>query len=195
MSVRRLTIFCGSRPGADPAYLRLAQEVGTLFAQRGIGVVYGGGGAGMMGAVADAALAVGGEVFGVMPRELVRREQAHAGLTELRLVDSMHERKALMESLGDGFVALPGGMGTLEEISEALTWAQLGIHHKPCALLDVKDYWAPLRASFDQFISQGFLRPEYGELLLHSRSPEDLLDQLEVWKSPAIQSWVSRYNI
>jgi uncharacterized protein (TIGR00730 family) len=159
---------------------------------RGIGLVYGGGSVGLMGLLADAVLAGGGMVDGVIPRRLARKEIAHAGLTRLHRVGSMHERKALMADLSDAFVALPGGMGTLEELAEILTWAQLGLHRKPCALLDVEGYWRPLVAFFDHAVEEGFLRPGHRALLLVETDPEALLDRLAAWKAPPAERWIDR---
>ncbi|MCB9899077.1 MAG: TIGR00730 family Rossman fold protein [Planctomycetes bacterium] len=189
--MRSLCVFCGSSPGRDPAYLEAAREMGALLAGRGIGLVYGGGGTGLMGALADAVLSAGGRATGVIPRGLQVREVAHDGLTELHVVESMHERKALMARLADGYVALPGGMGTLEEIAEILTWGQLGIHRKPCGLLDVGGYWTHLVATFDRFVDEGFLRPLYRELLVTERRPSALLDALLGWNAPDIPRWIA----
>ena len=182
--MKRLCVFCGSAVGRQPAYAEAARELAALLVDRGIGVVYGGGSVGLMGALADAVLAKGGEVIGVLPRGLARKELAHAGLSELHLVDSMHERKALMASLSDGFVALPGGLGTLEEVFEVLTWAQLGIHRKPVGLLDVAGYWAGLVALLRHAVAEGFVRPEYAELLLVESAPAPLLDRFLAWQPP-----------
>lgn len=157
--VRRVCVFCGASPGHDPAYVALAASVGAGLAERGIGLVYGGGRIGMMGAVADAALAAGGEVIGVIPRRLVDRELAHAGVTELRVVETLHERKAGMAALSDGFIALPGGLGTLEELAEVASWAQLGLHAKPIGLLGRAGYWDDLRRWLDHAVDEGFLTP------------------------------------
>jgi len=157
-ALRRLCVFCGSASGVRPEYETSARALGSALAGRGIGVVYGGASVGLMGVVADAALAAGGEVIGVIPRALVDREVAHAGLSELHVVGSMHERKALMADVADAFVALPGGMGTLEELFEVFTWRQLGLHAKPIALLDVLGYWAGLTAFLDHAEAEGFLR-------------------------------------
>jgi uncharacterized protein (TIGR00730 family) len=162
-----------------------AQALGTELVRRGLGLVYGGGSVGLMGVIADAVLAEGGEVIGVLPRGLVGKELGHAGLTELHLVDSMHERKALMASLADGFVALPGGLGTLEEILEILTWAQLGIHRKPVGLVDVAGYWDGLLALLRHAVGEGFIRPEYAGLLLVEPAPAVLLDRFTTWR-PAV---------
>jgi uncharacterized protein (TIGR00730 family) len=174
----RICVFCGSSAGVRPSYARAARDLGILLARRGIGLVYGGGSEGLMGAVADAALAAGGEVIGVIPETLVAREFAHARLTELRIVTSMHERKALMAELSDAFVTLPGGFGTLDETCEMLTWTQLGIHEKPCGMLDVDGYFAPLLAFLDSAVVEGFLRPENRALVALDTDPERLLSRL-----------------
>lgn len=174
----RVCVFCGSAPGARPSYEAAARALGTELARRGVGLVYGGAAVGLMGSVADAALAAGGEVVGVIPGALVDREIAHAGLTELRVVGSMHERKALMAELSDAFVALPGGMGTLEELFEVFTWRQLGLHAKPIALLDVEGYWAGLVAFLEHAEAEGFLRAGTGEGLLLEDGVAAVLDRL-----------------
>ena len=158
--MRSLCVFCGSNPGIDPVYVAAAGEVGRTLAQRGVRVVFGGGRVGMMGAVADAARAAGGQVTGVIPRDLMEREIGHTGLDDLRIVGSMHERKALMAELSDGFIALPGGIGTLEELFEVYTWAQLGLHAKPLGLLDVAGFYSGLAGFLDHLVEQGFLRAE-----------------------------------
>ncbi len=165
MTIRRLCVFCGSSAGREPGHRRLAEALARALAERGIGIVYGGARVGLMGALADAALAAGGEVIGVIPRALIEREIGHTGLTELRIVESMHERKALMAELADGFVALPGGVGTLEELFEVWTWAQLGLHAKPCALLDTDGFYAPLVAFLDHQVDAGFVRAAHRAML------------------------------
>jgi hypothetical protein len=182
--MRRICVFCGSQSGRSPAHRDAARALGRLLAERGIELVFGGGRVGLMGAIADEVLASGGRAIGVIPRALLERELGHTGLTELHVVGSMHERKALMAQLSDAFVALPGGFGTFEEICEAITWAQLGLHPKPCALLDVEDYWAPLVRLFDQAVEEGFLEPRNRALVLHERDPAQLLDALACWTSP-----------
>ena len=157
--MRRVCVFCGASPGRDPGYVALAASVGEGLARRGIGVVFGGSRVGMMGAVADAALAAGGEVIGVIPRRLVEREVAHSGLTELRIVETLHERKAGMAALADGFIALPGGLGTLEELAEVASWAQLSLHTKPIGLLGRAGYWDHLLRWLDHAVEEGFLAP------------------------------------
>ncbi|MEP6954431.1 MAG: TIGR00730 family Rossman fold protein [Solirubrobacteraceae bacterium] len=156
--LRSICVFCGSNPGTDTAYVAAAGAAGEELAARGIRVVFGGGRVGMMGALADAALAAGGEVIGVIPRDLMEREIGHTALDDLRVVGSMHERKALMAELSDAFIALPGGIGTLEELFEVYTWAQLGLHAKPIGLLDVAGFYAPLAGFLDHVVDEGFLR-------------------------------------
>jgi len=183
--LRRLCVFCGASPGRDPAHAAFAREVGAALAGRGIGVVYGGGRVGLMGALADGALAAGGEVIGVIPRGLVERELAHGGVPDLRVVESLHERKALMASLADGFVALPGGLGTLEELAEAMSWAQLDLHDKPCGVLDPTGYFEPLLGFLDRAVEEGFLTREHRELLVVARDLDDLLARFEAHRAPA----------
>jgi uncharacterized protein (TIGR00730 family) len=179
-ALRRVCVYSGSNPGSRPAFAVAAAGLGRLLADEGIGVVYGGAGVGLMGIVADAALAVGGEVIGVLPDKLFEHEVGHDGLTELHVVGSMHERKALMSELSDAFIALPGGYGTIEEVVEAVTWTQLGIHDKPVGLLDVDDYFAHLVAFLDRAVDDGLLRPDSRALLLHDDDPIRLLDALRV---------------
>jgi uncharacterized protein (TIGR00730 family) len=188
--MKRICVFCGSSAGANPVYLQAAREVGRTLAGRGLGLVYGGGSVGLMGAVADAALEAGGEVVGVIPRALQLRELAHARLTTLLVVGSMHERKAKMAELSDGFLALPGGMGTLEEFAEILTWAQLGLHSRPCGLLDVAGYYRPLVAFFDRAAAEGFVRPDHRRLVMVGEKPGDLLDRFATWTPPAVERWI-----
>ncbi|HET8836478.1 MAG TPA: TIGR00730 family Rossman fold protein [Gemmatimonadales bacterium] len=188
--LRRMCVFCGSNTGSNPAYRRLAEQLGRTLAARGLGVVYGGGRVGLMGAVADGALAAGGEVIGVMPQALIDREIGHRGLTELRIVGSMHERKALMAELSDGFVALPGGIGTLEELFEMWTWAQLGLHGKPCGLLDRDGFFAPLVAFLDHLVVSGFVQPQYRAILHTAESPEELLTAFAAYQAPLLARWV-----
>jgi uncharacterized protein (TIGR00730 family) len=175
--MRRICVFCGASPGRGAGYLELAGSVGSGLAARGIGVVYGGGRVGMMGAVADAALAAGGEVIGVIPRRLVDRERAHRGLTDLRVVDTLHERKAAMAALSDGFIALPGGLGTLEELAEVASWAQLGLHAKPIGLLGRDGYWDPFLAWLDHAVAEGFIAAEHRRLVSLDPDLEGLLER------------------
>jgi uncharacterized protein (TIGR00730 family) len=193
--MNRVCIFCGSNPGTSPAYAEAARAMGTALARRGLGVVYGGGNVGLMGEVADAALAAGGRVVGVIPRSLMEKELGHAGCQELLVVATMHERKARMAELSDAFVALPGGFGTLDELCEALTWGQLGLHDKPCALLDVEGYFRPLLELFDRAVEEGFLRPENRALLLEDTEPERLLDRLARWRPVRRDKWIGRKDL
>src|SRR5438309_11302592 len=174
--MQRICVFAGSNSGARQAYLAAAKELGAEIARRGYGMVYGGASLGLMGACADAALAGGAEVVGVLPRALTSREVAHHGLTELRIVSSLHERKAVMSALSDAVVALPGGCGTLDELFEAITWGQLGLHEKPIGLLDVDGYFGPLFAFLDHIAAEGFVRPALR--LVHARTARELLDWL-----------------
>jgi hypothetical protein len=192
IAMKRVCVFCGSNKGLHPAYKDAAWETGQALAHRGIGLVYGGGNAGLMGVVADAVLAAGGEVIGVIPEALVAKEIAHTGLTDLRVVRSMHERKALMADLSDAFVALPGGVGTLEEFCEVLTWSQLGLHQKPCALLNVKGYYDHLIAMFDLAVAEQFMRPENRTLVLEAQEPVRLLDLLASYKPVFVEKWIGR---
>ena len=176
--MRRVCVFCGASSGRLPAYADAARSLGAALAARGLGLVYGGGRVGLMGAVADAALAAGGEVIGVIPQELVDRELAHPGLSELRVVGSLHERKALMAELSGAFVALPGGFGTLDELMEQLTWSQLGLHAKPVGLLDVEEYWRPLVALARHATEEGFVREADLGSIAVADDGEGLLDRL-----------------
>jgi uncharacterized protein (TIGR00730 family) len=183
--VKRVCVFCGSALGRRAVYADAARAMATALLDRGLGLVYGGGSVGLMGTLADAVLAGGGEVIGVLPKGLARKELAHNGLTELHVVPSMHERKALMASLADGFVALPGGLGTLEEVLEILTWSQLGIHQKPVGLVDVEGYWTGLLGLLHHAVQEGFVRPEYATLVLVEPGPAALLDRFAAWRPPA----------
>lgn len=190
--MRRVCVFTGSNRGARPEYGEAAGELGRLLADRGIGVVYGGARVGLMGTLADAALAAGGEVVGVIPAALVAKEVAHTGLTDLRVVESMHQRKALMSDLADAFIALPGGWGTLEEFFEVLTWAQLGLHRKPCGLLNVHRYFDGLLAFLSHTIDEGFVRSEYAAMIAVAATPGALLDRLASSTPPAVEKWLDR---
>ncbi|MEX5297925.1 TIGR00730 family Rossman fold protein [Kocuria sp. CPCC 205292] len=180
----RLAVYTGASLGSDPLFPEAARAFATALARRGVGVVYGGGHVGLMGVVADAALAAGGEVVGVMPQSLVDDETAHPGLTELRIVGTMHERKAEMAALADGFVALPGGLGTLEEIFEAWTWLQLGVHAKPVGFLDVAGYWRPLLDAVASMSAAGLVRPEYRDAAVVARDADELLERFAAWEAP-----------
>jgi uncharacterized protein (TIGR00730 family) len=173
-------------------YAQAAQAVGWMLCRRGIGLVYGGGNVGLMGVLADACLAEGGRVIGVIPQALVDREVAHSGLTELRVVSSMHERKAIMADVSDAFIALPGGYGTWEELFEMLTWSQLGIQRKPCGLLNVNGYYDPLLELADKAVSEGFLRDLNRDLLLSDDDPERLLDRLSTYSFPVVEKWIGQ---
>jgi uncharacterized protein (TIGR00730 family) len=187
----RLCVFCGSSEGARPEYAAAARALASELARRKVGLVYGGGSVGLMGVLADTALAAGGEVIGVIPGPLASRELAHPGLTEMRVVGSMHERKATMAALADGFVALPGGLGTLEETLEVLTWAQLGIHRKPVGVLNVEGYWDGLLRMLTHAVREGFVRREYLALLLFADGAAELLDRLGGWQPPAFpRAWL-----
>jgi uncharacterized protein (TIGR00730 family) len=190
--MRRVCVFAGSSPGVRLEYRTAAAALGRVVAVRGMGLVYGGARVGLMGILADAALEAGGEVVGVIPRALVAREVAHAGLTDLHMVESMHERKALMASLSDGFVALPGGWGTLDELFEILTWAQLGLHRKPCGLLNVHGYFDPLLTFVDHSIDEGFVRPEYRRLIAVADAAGPLLDLMAAATPPTFDKWIDR---
>ncbi|WP_160133720.1 TIGR00730 family Rossman fold protein [Halococcus salsus] len=183
----RLCVYCGSSIGARPAYRDAATELGRTLADRGIGLVYGGGDVGLMGAVADATLDAGGEAHGVIPASLVDAEVAHDGLTELDVVDSMHARKQRMVDLADGFVALPGGFGTLEELTEVLTWTQLGLHDNPCGLLNVADYYADLAAFFDHQVTEEFVSPAHRAMVIVENDPEALLDRFAEYEAPPLK--------
>jgi uncharacterized protein (TIGR00730 family) len=188
--VKRICVFCGSNVGARPEYRRGAEELGRLMLERKIGLVYGGGNIGLMGVVADTVLAGGGEVQGVIPRALVAREVAHAKLSKLHIVESMHERKQLMADLSDAFVALPGGYGTFEEFCEAVTWSQLGIHKKPCGLLNVEGYFDHLIGLFDHAVQERFLHPDNRALVLEARTPAEMLEKLAAWQPTAVEKWI-----
>jgi uncharacterized protein (TIGR00730 family) len=189
--MRRLCVYCGSKAGNRPDYAEAAHALGSRLAAEGVGLVYGGASVGLMGVLANAVLAGGGEALGVIPHGLAAREVAHTGLTELFVVNSMHERKALMADLADGFVALPGGLGTLEELAEALTWAQLGIHRKPCGLLNVGGFFDGLVAYFDRAEAEGLLRSEHRALLLVEAAPEALLARFRAYRPPETPQWIS----
>jgi uncharacterized protein (TIGR00730 family) len=190
--MRSVCVFSGSSPGARPSYAEAAEALGREVAARGLRLVYGGASVGLMGVVADAALAAGGEVVGVIPQHLVDREVAHTGLTDLRVTGSMHERKALMADLADGFVALPGGLGTLEEFAEIWTWGQLGLHRKPYGLLDVSGYWTSLLAFLDHAVAEGFMRPEHRAMVSVAQDAEALLEAMDHAPPPAMPKWLDR---
>lgn len=187
-----MCVFSGSLPGVEPDYSRAADNLGRALARRGLGLVYGGASVGLMGALADAALAEGGEVIGVIPEALVRKEIAHSGLSELRVVSSMHERKAAMADLADAFIALPGGLGTLEELFEVLTWAQLGLHTKPIGLLDVASFYQPLLSALQHMVAEGFIPAAHMQLLVARSEPERLLDAVAAHTPPVLpRKWLT----
>ncbi len=186
----RLCVFCGSSAGQDPVYLETARLLGETLARNGIELVYGGASVGLMGAVADAALAHGGHVIGVMPQALVDKEIAHTGLSDLRVVGSMHERKALMAELSDGFIALPGGLGTFEELFEVWTWAQLGYHKKPCALLNVAGFYDKLADFLDDVVERGFVKPIHRAMLIVQGEPDALIEAIKAYEPPKVEKWI-----
>lgn len=190
MSIESICVYCGSSPGSDPAYVRSAAAFGRLLAGRGIRLVYGGGDVGLMGAVADGALDAGGEVVGVIPQALLDLEVGHQGLTKLHVVTSMHERKAMMAELADGFVALPGGLGTFEELFEVLTWNQLGFHAKPTGILNINGYYDALITLLDGSVTARFVKPVHRALLMDETDPEVLLDRFEGWVAPVLPKWI-----
>src|SRR5215813_3806579 len=191
VAVRAVCVFCGSSTPADPRYRDAARALGALIARRNVTLVYGGGSVGLMGELADAALAHGGRVIGVIPAGLFAREVSHTGLTELREVASMHERKQLMYDLSDGFVALPGGLGTLEELAEVATWSQLGLHSKPVVLLDVDGFWGPLVAQLDRMVGTGLLKPAGRDLIQRTRSAEEALGALAAAMPALPEKWIT----
>jgi len=190
--MRRVCVFCGSSVGNQPAYAEAAQAMGAVLAKRGIGLVYGGGNVGLMGVVADAVMAHGGEAIGVIPQSLADREIAHGGITQLHVVDSMHARKAMMAELSDAFVAMPGGVGTFEEFFEVVTWTQLGLHRKPCGLLNVQGFYTPLAAFIDQAVSEGFIKPVHRAAIVVDNDPARLLTILAKVDLPAVPKWIRR---
>jgi uncharacterized protein (TIGR00730 family) len=191
--MERICAFCGASPGARPEYAQATTKLARLLAADGIGVVYGGGGVGLMGVLADAVLAEGGEIIGVIPRALVDREIAHRDVTDMRVVGSMHERKALMAELADAFIALPGGIGTIEELFEVYTWAQLGLHRKPCALLNVEGYYDGVAEFLSHAVRERFLRQETRDLLIVERDPAALIERLKAFEpTTLIPKWIDR---
>ena len=190
--MNRICVYCGSSPGKHAAYREAAAELAQLLAQQGIGLVYGGGSVGIMGSIADAMVDAGAEVIGVIPRALDEKEVSHGGVSELVVVDSMHERKALMAELSDGFIALPGGLGTIEELFEVLTWTQLGFHHKPCGLLNVQGYFDQLVAFLDHTVEQEFVKPVHRDILLVEEKADPLLRRMAAFQPPADEKWIGR---
>ncbi len=190
MNFKRICVFCGSNMGTNLAYRYAAVELGRLLAARGIELVYGGGNVGLMGVLADTVLAAGGRAIGVIPESLMAKEVGHSGLTELHIVNSMHERKALMSDLSDGFIAMPGGFGTFEEFCEVVTWSQLGIQSKPCGLLNVEGFYDSLLALFDHAVGEGFLREENRRLVLQARESKELLEKMAAFAPAPVDKWI-----
>ena len=193
--IRRVAVFCGSNPGARPDYVKGAKDLGKLLSQRGIGVVYGGSNVGLMAALAGAVQDELGDIIGVIPRMLVEREVANTSLADLRVVESMHERKALMAELADGFIALPGGIGTLEEFFETWTWGQLGMHAKPCALLNIAGYFDPLLEFLDRSVEEKFVRDVHRAMVIVESQPEALLARFEEYVPPRVVKWINAGTI
>jgi uncharacterized protein (TIGR00730 family) len=189
---KRICVFCGSSPGARPTYAEAARSLARYLAANKITVVYGGGNVGLMGTLADATLEAGGEVIGVIPQALVNREVSHTQIPDLRVVGSMHERKAMMAELSDAFIAMPGGFGTFEEFCEVLTWTQLGLHRKPCGLLNVEGYYDPLLALFDHAVAEQFVKPASRLMVISESIPELLVDQLLEYEVPVVSKWIGR---
>lgn len=187
--LKSICVYCGSNAGSMPVFAEVAAGVGAALAKAGVRVVFGGGRVGLMGIVADAAIAAGGEVIGVIPAALDRREVAHRGVSELHIVETMHERKALMAELSDAFITLPGGLGTLEELFETLTWSQLGIHQKPVGVINVAGFFDPLLTMLDHLVTSDFLDQEHRALLLEATSMADMLSQMERWTPPEVDRW------
>ena len=190
--MKRLCVYCGSSSGRLPDYAQVARQLARAMVNRNIGLVYGGASVGIMGEIANAVLEEGGDVIGIIPKGLFRKEVAHTGITELREVDSMHDRKSLMADLSDGFIALPGGLGTIEEIFEIITWSQLGMHRKPCGLLNVCHYYDKLIGFLDHAVSEQFIKEAHHSTILVDECPEALLEKFEVYEAPETVKWVDR---
>ena len=190
--MKNITVFCGSNSGFRHDYRQAAETLARLFVQNDIRLIYGGGNVGLMGIIADEVMRRGGEVIGIIPDSLDRKEVGHRGITELRVVESMHERKAQMAELADGFIAMPGGIGTFEEFFEILTWAQLGFHDKPCAVLNIAGYYDGLLALCDNAVSEGFLRPAHRQLILEDSDPETLLEKMRNLKPLRLEKWIDK---
>lgn len=195
MALKRVCVYCGSSNGKNPAYVEAAADLGRALHKSGIGLVYGGAAVGVMGAIANAVLEAGGEAIGVIPKSLALQEVAHEHLTELHVVDTMHQRKAMMAELSDGFIALPGGWGTLEELFEILTWAQLGFHHKPCGLLNIEGYYDGLIEFLDTAFEQQFVKEVYRPMLLSADNADDLLRLYTNYNAPQVRKWVSEHQL
>jgi len=194
MGLRRICVFCGSSPGARVEYRSAAIALADALVERGLGLVYGGASVGLMGVIADHVLARGGDVIGVIPDSLIELEVTHNGLPDLRRVSSMHERKALMAELADGFIALPGGFGTLDEFSEMITWGQLGLHQKPSGLLNIAGYYDDLLRFLDHAVAEGFIKPKHRSSVLIASDPDQLLDQFVQHEPPRSQKWIDRVD-
>ncbi len=195
MALKRICVYCGSSNGKDPAYTEAATDLGRALHKSGIGLVYGGAAVGVMGAIADSILEAGGEAIGVIPKSLALKEVAHEHLTELHVVDTMHQRKAMMAELSDGFIALPGGWGTLEELFEMLTWAQLGFHNKPCGILNIKGYYDGLIEFLNTAFEQQFVKEVYRPMLLTADNADDLLALYTNYHAPRVRKWVSEEQL
>ena len=193
--LKRLCVFCGSNVGTRDVYGQAARALGNEMARREIGLVYGGGKVGLMGVLADAILDAKGEALGVIPDHLMLKEVEHRGLTELRVVGTMHERKALMADLADGFIALPGGFGTYDEFCEIVTWAQLGLHQKPCGILNVAGFFDSLLSMFDHATQEGFIRADHRTMLRVSSDVKTLLDEMETYRAPIVEKWLTRSDV
>ncbi|MBU4316872.1 MAG: TIGR00730 family Rossman fold protein [Proteobacteria bacterium] len=190
--MKRICVFCGSNPGANPRYVQTAKALGRVMAEKSLGLVYGGASVGMMGEIADAVLQAGGDVIGVIPKFLVDKEVSHEHLTDLRVVNSMHERKMLMADLSDGFIALPGGLGTIEEFFEVVTWAQLGMHGKPCGLLNVAGYFRMLVEFLEHAVQERLIRAEHRSMILMDENPRALLEKFDSYQPPVVEKWMDR---
>jgi len=190
--IKRICVYCGSSSGKKPDYAQQARSLAEHLLEQNIGLVYGGANIGIMGEVANAVLQGGGEVMGIIPKSLARKEVAHFGLSDLRVVDSMHQRKTIMADESDGFIALPGGIGTLEELFEILTWAQLGFHQKPCGLLNVESYYDDLERFLNKAVDQGFVRKQHRDMLLIKAEPAELLTSMLQYRAPKMDKWIDR---
>ncbi|HKF02331.1 MAG TPA: TIGR00730 family Rossman fold protein [Candidatus Sulfotelmatobacter sp.] len=190
--MKRICVFCGSSAGSRPEYRACAEQLGAELVRRNIALVYGGGNVGLMGAIADSVLQAGGKAIGVIPEHLMAHEVGHKHLTKLHIVPSMHERKALMADISDAFIALPGGFGTLEEFFEVLTWSQLGLHRKPCGIVNVLDYFTPLLEMLDHAVEERFLKAQNRALVLARQTPTELLQAFEEWRPVHVEKWLDR---
>jgi uncharacterized protein (TIGR00730 family) len=193
--MKNITVFCGSSSGVRTEYAEAAKNLARLLVENGIRLVYGGGNIGLMGIIADEVMKLGGEVVGIIPDSLDKKEVGHRGLTELRVVESMHERKAQMAELADGFIAMPGGIGTFEEFFEILTWAQLGFHDKPCGILNVSNYYNGLLALCDNAVTEGFLRAVHRKLILDDGDAVSLLEKMKNFRPPVVEKWIDKEDL